>query len=277
MTYIEFDAWLIDQAKRMPRAMNDRALQQQEKQTFGATTGVANQAGANASGLYGPLQSFGTNMMTAPPGYGADLQNMQAIAGEEASSASNNAAQSAALAAARGGNAAGINASQDAAAQQASAAGGANQQDILAQNAQLKQQQQQEGAGLLSGLYGTNVNAQLSALGQQPEDIKSGVNAQQVGWLQNVTGVLGALGSLGTGVGAAATGICWVAAELYGGWNTLETFLIRRWLVKTWYMQPFVFLYQRFGRQWSEFIVLHRSARDWTKILFDVFLRKARG
>lgn len=206
MTYLDFDNWLVEQARTMPRAMNDRALQQQEKQTYGATTGVANQAGANASGLYGPLTQFGENMMTAPPGYGPDLANMQAIAGEEASSAANNAKQSAALAAARGGNAAGINAAQDAAAQQASMAGGQEQQDILAQNAQLKQAQQQEGAGLLQGLYGTNVNAQLSALGQQPADINAGVNAGKVGWLQDVTGALGALGSLGQGVGAAAKG-----------------------------------------------------------------------
>jgi hypothetical protein len=207
MTYQEFDQFLIDQAKRMPRAMNDRALQNQEKQTFGATTGVADTAGANASGLFGPLQTFGTNMMTAPPGFGSDLPNMQAIAGEEASSAANNAKQSATLAAARGGNAAGISAAEDAAAGAASMAGGQNQQEILAQNAALKQQQQEEGSGLLSGLYGTNVNAQLSALGQQPADINSGVNAGKVGWLQNITGVLGALGSLGQGVGAAAKGL----------------------------------------------------------------------
>ena len=206
MTYQEFDRWLIERARMMPRAMNDRALQQQEKQTFGATTGAANQYGSEASGLYGPLTQFGENMMTAPPGYGADLTNMQAIAGEEASSAANNARQASALQAARSGNAAGLNAAQDAAVQTATMAGGQEQQDILAQNAQLKQEQQQEGAGLLSGLYGTNVNAQLSALGQQPADINAGVNAGKVGWLQNVTGVLGALGSLGQGVGAAAKG-----------------------------------------------------------------------
>lgn len=207
MTYIEFDKWLIEQARNMPRTMNDRALQQQEKQTYGATTDVANQAGANAAGLYGPLTGFGKTMMTAPPGYGPDLANMQGIAGEEASSAANNARQSAALAAARSGNAAGINAAQDAAAQQAALAGGENQQNILAENAQLKQQQMQEGAGLLQGIYGTNVNAQLSALGQQPADINAGVNAGKTGWLQNLTGVLGTLGGLGQGVGAAARGL----------------------------------------------------------------------
>lgn len=207
MTYIEFDKWLLDEARKMPRAMNDRAAQQAATNAENTATAAAGQYGANAQGLFGPLQSFGTSMMTAPPGYGPDLANMQAIAGEEASSAANNAKQTAALAAARGGNAAGINAAQDAAAQQASLAGGQNQQDILAQNAQLKQQQMEEGAGLLSGLYGTNVSAQLGEQGQNLNAINSEVNAGKSGWLQNMMGILGGLGSLGQGVGSAARGL----------------------------------------------------------------------
>ena len=207
MTYQDFDQWLVEQARSMPRARGDRALQQQEKQTFGTTAGAATEYGGNASGLFGPLQAEGTSLMTAPPGFGPDLSNMQAIAGQEASSAANNAKQTASLAAARSGNAAGINAAQDAAAQQASAAGGQNQQEILAQNAALKQQQQEEGTGLLQGLYGTNVNAQLAALGQQAGNINAGANAGKTGWLQNMTGIFGSLGSLGQGVGAAARGL----------------------------------------------------------------------
>lgn len=83
-------------------------------------------------------------------------------------------------------------------------------------------------------------------------------------------------GSAGTILDIIAS-LCWVAAELYGGWYAPETVSIRTWLLNTWYMTPFVWLYRKFGKQWAEVIKTHRFARKITKKLFDAFLEASRG
>ncbi len=202
MTYQEFDRWLIKQAAERPHLRGDRAAQQAAQQAGQTASTTGAQYGAQAQGIFGPLTGFAQNEMTAPPGYGPDLQNMEAIAGQTGTAAAANAQQNATLQAARSRNAGGLNAAQDAATEIASQGTGQNIQNILAQNANLKQQQQQEGAGTLQGIYGTNVNAQLGAMGQVPGDINSQVNAGKSGWLQNLEGVLGTIGTLGMGGGA---------------------------------------------------------------------------
>ena len=101
------------------------------------------------------------------------------------------------------------------------------------------------------------------------------------GW-DILSGILG----IGTKLGSAALGnpalfggaaaACYVAAELYGGWNRVETTAIRQWLGRTWQMRPFVWVYQRIGPQWAWWIRSNRHARRLTKLLFDWFLSKAR-
>jgi len=101
------------------------------------------------------------------------------------------------------------------------------------------------------------------------------------GLLPMIGGAAGAASAAGVG-GTAGTildviaGLCWVASELYGGWLAPETVAIRRWLLETWYMAPFVSLYRRYGKQWASFIHTHRTARKLTRKIFDVFLRMAR-
>lgn len=82
----------------------------------------------------------------------------------------------------------------------------------------------------------------------------------------------GGLGVLGSYVGKPG---CWVAAELYGGWFSLETCSIRNWIWSTWWMKPFALFYMRFGQRWAEWIKRNASARRMTKKLFDMFLRYA--
>lgn len=86
-----------------------------------------------------------------------------------------------------------------------------------------------------------------------------------------ISGILG----MGTKLGAAGIAACYVAAELYGGWNRLETIAIRRWLFNTWQMRPFVWVYERIGPRWARWIRANRHARRMTKILFDWFLSHA--
>lgn len=205
MTYQEFDTWLLNEVRTMPRAMNDRALQSQAAQAGKTDTATAAGYGANASAVGAPLTGFAENMMTAPPGYGTALPGMEAQAAQAGNEAAANTQEQSALTAARTRNAAGLNASQDAEAQNAARSTGSNVQDILAQNAQLQQQQRSEGAGLLSGIYGTDVGAQLTSQGQVPGAVNAGVNAGNSGWLQNTLGILGTLGGLGLGAANTAS------------------------------------------------------------------------
>lgn len=91
------------------------------------------------------------------------------------------------------------------------------------------------------------------------------------GGISEKFGVGGAAGSILDVIGS----LCWVASELYGGWFAPETVAIREWLLRTWYMAPFVALYRRYGKQWATFIRTHGVARKVTRKLFDVFLRTA--
>jgi hypothetical protein len=52
-------------------------------------------------------------------------------------------------------------------------------------------------------MYGTDVNAQLKAMGIIPEDINAGLNAGKSGWLQNTEGVLGTLSGMGSSAAGA--------------------------------------------------------------------------
>lgn len=99
--------------------------------------------------------------------------------------------------------------------------------------------------------------------------------------LPTVGNAAGAASAAGVGGTAGSildviASLCWVASELYGGWFAPETVAIRGWLLRTWYMAPFVALYWRYGKQWAAFIRTHRSARNITRKVFDMFLRMAR-
>lgn len=76
---------------------------------------------------------------------------------------------------------------------------------INSKNADLKAKQQQAGLSGLEGLYGQNSTDELNALGQENNSIGEGnqsVNAELAagnsGWLQNITGFMGALRGAGT-------------------------------------------------------------------------------
>lgn len=208
MNYQQFDQWLIEQAKNLPVPRNDRSAQATAQNAANTAATTAAGYGTNASGIAAPLTKFATGQMTAPPGYGtADLNSMIGAATAAGSEATGVGQEQAALQAGRTHNLASLSANQDAIAQAASRGVGANVQDILAQNANVKLQQQQQGGNLLQGLYGTDVGAQQSAAGQVPGDLNAKMNAGQGGWLQNTTGILGTLGSLGGGAGSILQGL----------------------------------------------------------------------
>jgi hypothetical protein len=85
-------------------------------------------------------------------------------------------------------------------------------------------------------------------------------------------------GGFGGAVGKAAMG-CWVAAELYGGWDEPRTVLVREWLhnefKKRWYGAPLVAAYMRFGERIAARIKTARRLRAAFQVVFDAALRRA--
>jgi len=70
-----------------------------------------------------------------------------------------------------------------------------NALNVQNQSARLAQQKRASALGGLQGLYGTDVNAQLKAMGIQDQDLQTAIQAGNSGWLQNTMWVIGALSS----------------------------------------------------------------------------------
>jgi hypothetical protein len=101
------------------------------------------------------------------------------------------------------GNASGVTSALDDIARQRMKAAAGGSEAIAGQNAETKLNQQQEGAEGLSKLYGTDVGAQLGALGVQNNAIGQEVNAGDHGWFQNLTSMISALRGGGSGTTSA--------------------------------------------------------------------------
>lgn len=144
-------------------------------------------------------------------------------------------------------------------------------------------------ANIYNTMFEQGQNRELSVLeGGAKVDATAQANSQN--WFQQLNSFLGFGQSAAGGASAltsainpgadtsildALAGFCWVASELYGGWFAPETMAIRGWLLRTWYMAPFVVLYRRFGKQWASLIHRSMAARKITKSLFDKFLGMA--
>lgn len=268
-----------------------RQQQAQANQTFGTASGNAAQYGNDASSIGGTLTPFLTQRMLNPQGYSqGDMGAMLANAMGGAGGATSGITGQANLEAGRSRNDAGFSTALDDAARQRTAASAQASEGVAANNANVKQDQSNSAAKMLSGLYGTDVGAQDSSLNTANNATQTGIQAGQSGWLQNVTGVLGALGGIAGGAGSAMTGYfgsqgakngCWIAAELYGGWEDPRTIDVRQWIfgdfAKTAIGAIACSLYLRFGERIAEMIRVHRWMRKPFKALFDCALRKARA
>lgn len=155
---------------------------------------TSNTLGGEAQGIGANLTPFLTQEMLHPQGLGQEgigAEEAAALggAGGAASGLVGQAAQRTAASRNAGGYQAALG---DIARERMKAAAGASE-GIAAQNENLKQQQQQEGARGLQGMYGTDTSGMLNAMNQQHEDINSEVAANNSGWLQNTTNMIGAL------------------------------------------------------------------------------------
>ena len=132
--------------------------------------------------------------------------------------------------------------------------------------------------GSLAGLGGQNVSQGNAATSTGLSGMNSAAN--QYGQLQQLNNEqkatqLGFISSLG-GDAAMAAG-CYVAAELYGGWNAWQTRSIRQYLYSRmrlhWAGRRLYAAYCQYGRGWAESIKTHLVWRWIAARIFSVLLR----
>jgi hypothetical protein len=126
------------------------------------------------------------------------------------------------------------------------------------------------GANAESGLYGTALGGQNSNL----HDYTSAENAQDQMWAQ-----LGSAAMTGAGAGLGGA-FCWVAAELYGGWDEPRTVLVRRWIETDLSRHAtgrlLRAMYIRFGAKVAGHIRTHKLSRWIMAAIFNRALSSAR-
>lgn len=253
----------------MPRQATSEAKNAQ------STAGTnAAQYGANASNMFGGLTSEANNLVQSK---GYDPQTLAAIT--NATMGANNSAYGGAAGdikrtAARTGNTAGVAGQEDTLAQNKGISGGQAAGDVQIANQGFANQQRTQGLNLLNSLYGTNVNAQLGNEGARTGDINA-QTAAGPGWMQNLTGILGAV-SQGAGAAAGAAKGCWIAARIFGGWLDPRTILVRHWIFDVWAKQSKVGkviseLYEKYGFQLSR----NRAVVWMLRPLFMLALKRA--
>lgn len=190
-----------------PLALCDRSLQRAATGATSQAEQTAGQYGATAQNISGNLTPELQKWTVNPPGYGAmGLARMETSAMQAAGAKTGAAQEASRLRAMRTGNAAAMPALEAAEAQGGAQAAGSTVEDILARNEMLKSQQRQQAVGELGNMYGASMRGDIGAQEIVPHDIGANLAAGQQGWLQDTMGIMGALGGMGTGAGAAMTG-----------------------------------------------------------------------
>lgn len=172
----------------------DRSVQNQAKQAFGqaGTTagGYGTAAGDVASTLVPTLKADINN----PTGFTPQQKSSMLTAGEQgAGGATAGVAGEEGLRAARTRNTGASSSILDQAMRRRAQIESQNALGVENQSAKLAQQKRASALGGLERTYGTDVSAQLRAMGIEPEDLNAETQAGKSGWLQNTLGVIDAL------------------------------------------------------------------------------------
>jgi len=197
---IETGAVLSDECYEYsgPLALADRSIQNAAKSDANQAGATAGQFGGAALGIAGPLTGELQREAANPIGYTPEQTNAQLVAGEQGAGGANaSIAGTAGLAAGRTRNSAALSGVLDAAARAKTQQLSQNALNVQNRSADLGIQRQDAAQRELAGLYGTNVNAQLGAMGIQNRDLNTELEAGKSGWLQNTLGVLNTVGNLG--------------------------------------------------------------------------------
>lgn len=180
-----------------PLELCDRAAQGAAKNAAATAGGVAAGDQASAGTEHSTLDPFFRHEMGAEhlftPGQNDELLTAAgagsgAVAGSEAAALNRNAA-------ATNNQTALTKSLGDAARDRMKSAAGASE-GIAAQDVLGAKQLNQEGAAGESGLFNTDTDAALKAMGLQTNDINTQLEAGKSGWLQNMNATLSTLGNL---------------------------------------------------------------------------------
>lgn len=167
-----------------------------------STTGAG--YGTAASGIAANLIPTLNAEATGNVGMTPQQQNAELVAGEQGAGGANaGIAGEAGLRATRTRNTGALSGVLDEASRNKTRQLSENALNVQNKNADVAQQNRQRALGQLQGLYGTNVEAQLRAMGLIPEDVNAETNAGKSGWLQNVLGTISTIASLGGSKGLA--------------------------------------------------------------------------
>jgi len=169
-----------------PKALCDRWGQSQAKAAAGQAGQLAGTEGASAQTEHAELTPFYAQEMRARHLYDpGQVDELLTAAGAGTGGATSALEGQAKLESARTRNASGFTKALDEAARQKDKANAGMSEGIAAQDVEGAKKLNQEGASGMAGLFGTDINAQLQAMGQQQRDIATEVEAGKSGWFQN--------------------------------------------------------------------------------------------
>lgn len=167
----------------------DRSAQNQAGAATTTAASTGGQYGSQASQANASIQPTLQSEINNPTGFTPQETNNQLVAGEQGAGGANaGVVGNAGLNATRTRNSGSLAAVMDSAAQRRGQTLSQNALGVQNESANLAQKKQQSALGTEAGLYGTDVNAQLKAMGLEPEDINANVNAGKSGYFQNLFG-----------------------------------------------------------------------------------------
>jgi len=182
-----------------------RGQQRQANQLFNESQQAQSSGSQQAQQLYNQVVPQLTQEATNPQGYGQkDLAAMNTASQQSIGGATAGAVGQGNLEAARTRNAGSFAPALDEAVRSGGRQLSQNALGIQENNANLKQAQQQAGLAGLQGEQSGQTQQMLAALGLGNQAVNTNVNAQKVGWFQNL---LGGIGALSGGAQAAGVGL----------------------------------------------------------------------
>lgn len=191
----------LDRSRHKGSAASNQALN--NAKTSGAWASPLMSAGTSE---LGPLSSFFQQEAYNPQGFGQQaLNQMTTQAGQNTAAALGTAEEQQRLAQARSGTASSASPATDSYIRRALSANANTGLDIGLQNNQLKQQQQQAGIAGLQGLSQEEIQTALNSIAASNGGVQAWSQAQEANPGEFNT-VLGDVGAIGQGFGAAATG-----------------------------------------------------------------------